>query len=282
MSALPTDSNAAVLAIPDPAHPRPIVGDFAESRVLVTGAASGIGAAVVRALLAQGARVAALDVDELGLETLRVEAAPGQLHLAVVDVADSAAVEEAVVQAEAAIGHLDKLACVAGVLQMGRLVDLTDEQWARPFDVNATGTFNVCRAVARGMIERRAGSIVNVSSNAAGTPRAGMGAYAASKAAVSQLTRCLALELAEYGIRCNIVSPGSTDTEMQRAMWREGSSREAVIEGSLAGYRLGIPLRKIATPEEVAESVLFLLSDRASHITLHDLRVDGGATLDQG
>jgi len=282
MSALPAGSAPAAIDVPEPAHPRPIVGDFADSRVLVTGAASGIGAAVVRALLAQGARVAALDVDELGLETLRAEAAPGQLHLATVDVADSAAVEWAVTDAEAAIGQLDKLACVAGVLQMGRLVDLTDEQWARPFDVNATGTFNVCRAVARGMMERRRGSIVNVSSNAAGTPRAGMGAYAASKAAVSQLTRCLALELAEYGIRCNIVSPGSTDTEMQRAMWREGSSREAVIEGSLAGYRLGIPLRKIATPEEIAESVLFLLSDRASHITLHDLRVDGGATLDQG
>ena len=282
MSALPAGSAPAAIDVPEPAHPRPIVGDFADSRVLVTGAASGIGAAVVRALLAQGARVAALDVDELGLETLRAGAAPGQLHLATVDVADSAAVEWAVTDAEAAIGQLDKLACVAGVLQMGRLVDLTDEQWARPFDVNATGTFNVCRAVARGMMERRRGSIVNVSSNAAGTPRAGMGAYAASKAAVSQLTRCLALELAEYGIRCNIVSPGSTDTEMQRAMWREGSSREAVIEGSLAGYRLGIPLRKIATPEEIAESVLFLLSDRASHITLHDLRVDGGATLDQG
>ncbi len=260
---------------------RPTGGDFAGAHVLVTGAASGIGAAVARALLAQGARVAAFDLDDAGLDALRTHAAPDQLHLAKVDVADSAAVTQAVAAAEAAIGPLDKLACVAGVLQMGKIIDLTDEQWAHPFAVNATGAFNVCRAVARGMIERRRGSIVNVSSNAATTPRAGMGAYAASKAAVSQLTRCLALELAEYGIRCNIVSPGSTDTEMQRAMWRQGSSREAVIDGSLAGYRLGIPLRKIATPEEVAESVLFLLSDRASHVTLHDLRVDGGATLDQ-
>lgn len=264
-----------------PHDARPHGGDFVDARVLVTGAASGIGAAVVRALLAQGARVAAFDVDEAGLESLRAHAAPGRLHLAKVDVGDSAAVTNAVTDAETAIGPLDKLACVAGVLQMGRIVDLSDEQWAHPFAVNATGTFNVCRAVARGMIERRRGSIVNVSSNAATTPRAGMGAYAASKAAVTQLTRCLALELAEHGIRCNIVSPGSTDTEMQRAMWRQGSSRETVIEGSLAGFRLGIPLRKIATPEEVAESVLFLLSDRASHVTLHDLRVDGGATLDQ-
>jgi 2,3-dihydro-2,3-dihydroxybenzoate dehydrogenase len=131
------------------------------------------------------------------------------------------------------------------------------------------------------MIARKRGAIVNVSSNAATTPRASMGAYAASKAAVTQMTRCLGLELAEHGIRCNIVSPGSTDTEMQRAMWRTGSSAERVIEGSLADYRLGIPLRKIAQADDIVDSILFLLSDRASHITLHDLRVDGGATLDQ-
>ena len=110
----------------------------------------------------------------------------------------------------------------------------------------------------------------------------GMGAYAASKAAVTQLSRCLGLELAPHGIRVNIISPGSTDTPMQQAMWAQGSSRETVIAGSGENYRLGIPLQKIATPEEIAEAVLFLLSDRASHITLSDLRVDGGATLDQG
>ena len=84
-----------------------------------------------------------------------------------------------------------------------------------------------------------------------------------------------------HGIRVNIVSPGSTDTAMQQAMWALGSSREAVIAGDPARWRLGIPLAKIATPDEIARAVLFLLSDQASHITLHDLRVDGGATLDQ-
>jgi 2,3-dihydro-2,3-dihydroxybenzoate dehydrogenase len=106
-----------------------------------------------------------------------------------------------------------------------------------------------------------------------------MAAYAASKAAATQLTRCLGLELAEYGIRCNIVSPGSTDTEMQRLLWSDETGKQSTIYGSLKDFRLGIPLSRIATPEEIADAVLFLLSDQARHITMHDLRIDGGATL---
>lgn len=254
--------------------------------VLVTGASSGIGAATALTLLRQGAVVSALDLDEAGLQALSQAwaengGAPERLLTLRTDVSDSAAVDAAVASARQAHGPVMRLACVAGILQMGDIVTLTDAQWARVFAVNATGPFQVCRAVVPDMMARRAGSIVNVSSNAASTPRMGMGAYAASKAALSQMTRCLALEVAQYGIRCNLVSPGSTDTEMQRAMWRQGSSREAVIDGAQQAYRLGIPLRKIATPQEIAASILFLLSDQASHITLHDLRVDGGATLDQ-
>ncbi|HET8598227.1 MAG TPA: 2,3-dihydro-2,3-dihydroxybenzoate dehydrogenase [Castellaniella sp.] len=263
--------------------------EFAGRHVFVTGAASGIGAAVARRLLAQGARVSATDLDEAGLQRLAETAdrLPAQgssprLWTSRLDVRDAAQVERAVAGSEAALGPLDGLASVAGVLEMGDVVDLDDAQWARCFDVNATGVFHVCRAMARRLRERRAGAIVTVSSNAAATPRAGMAAYAASKAAVTQFSRCLGLELAPCGIRVNIVSPGSTDTAMQQAMWARGSSRAAVIQGDPARWRLGIPLDKIAAPEEIADAVLFLLSDRASHITLHDLRVDGGATLDQG
>lgn len=255
--------------------------EFHDQHVLVTGAAGGIGAALARRLLQQGAKVTALDADSAGLTTLQTEADARRLLTRVVDVSDAAAVDAAVAEAEATLGPIDCLACVAGVLQMGRVIDLDDAQWSRTLAINAGGVFHTCRAVARRMVERRRGAIVNVSSNAATTPRAGMAAYAASKAAVTQLSRCLALELAEYGVRCNVVSPGSTDTEMQRAMWRQGSSREAVISGHAPSHRLGIPLGKIATPDDIVDSILFLLSDRAGHITLHDLRVDGGATLDQ-
>ncbi|MBV9786821.1 MAG: SDR family oxidoreductase, partial [Chloroflexi bacterium] len=145
--------------------------------------------------------------------------------------------------------------------------------------INTTGVFYVCRAVAHYMIRRKSGAIVTVSSNAAAVPRMHMAAYAASKAATTMFTKCLGLELAQYGIRCNIVSPGSTDTEMQRSMWVDEGGAQQVIAGALQSFRLGIPLNKLATPAEVADAVMFLVSDRARHITLHDLRVDGGATL---
>ena len=269
-------------ALPDTAPSRPVedrLDDFQDRHILVTGAASGIGAAVAQQLLARGARVSAVDLNTDGLQAL--DAPADHLWTATLDVRDATQVDAIVTQAEAALGPLHGLASVAGVLEMGDLIDLDDAQWAHCFDVNATGVFHVCRAVARRLRERRNGAIVTVSSNAATTPRAGMAAYAASKAAATQLTRCLCLELAPNGVRVNSVSPGSTDTAMQQAMWALGSSRETVIAGNLDRWRLGIPLAKIATPEEIARAVLFLLSDQASHITLHDLRVDGGATLDQ-
>lgn len=245
---------------------------------LVTGAAAGIGAAVTRALATHGASVAAVDLDPAGALNV-TEPLPGRHRAYPVDVRDPASVEAVVDQVEAELGPVSVLINVAGVLRTGPALDISDQDWAAVFDVNTSGVFHTCRAVGRRMVRRAAGCIVTVASNAAGVPRAEMSAYAASKAAAAHFTRCLALELAPYGIRCNVIAPGSTDTGMLRSMWHNGQGAQSTIRGSLEQYRVGIPLQKLARPEEVADAVLFLASDRASHITMQDLYVDGGAAL---
>ncbi|MGC4082776.1 MAG: 2,3-dihydro-2,3-dihydroxybenzoate dehydrogenase [Vicinamibacterales bacterium] len=245
----------------------------------VTGAGGGIGAAVVDALLAEGVRVGAVDRDAAALDALTHRVASDALRTWVLDVRDTSAVDTTVSDVEVTLGPIPLLVNVAGVLTTTRLVDTSDEAWAEVFAVNVHGVFAVSRAVARRMIPRRRGAIVTVSSNAAGIPRYGMGPYAASKAASTMLTRCLGLELAEHGIRCNVVAPGSTRTPMQQALLDAGATREGILGGSLETFRPGIPLKKIAEPSEVADAVLYLLSARASQVTMAEIYVDGGASL---
>jgi 2,3-dihydro-2,3-dihydroxybenzoate dehydrogenase len=242
--------------------------EFSNRIALVTGAAQGIGAAVVRALAERGARVAALDVnaEELNALTAETQAVPFPA-----DVRDSFEVDGAVDRIERELGPIDILVNVAGVLRMAPVTALSDEDWETTFAVNTTGVFNVSRAVARRMMPRRAGAVVTVGSNAAAVPRMQMAAYAASKAASTLFTKCLGLELAHHNIRCNVVSPGSTDTAMQRMLWTDETGPHAVIRGALDSYRLGIPLGRIAAPADIADAVMFLVSDRARHITMHDL-----------
>jgi 2,3-dihydro-2,3-dihydroxybenzoate dehydrogenase len=247
---------------------------------LVTGAAAGIGAAIARALAEHGACVAAVDLDSVGVRA-HIDMLPGRGRHACypADVRDPIAIEAAVGRAETELGPIGILVNVAGLLRTGPALEISDEDWAAVFAVNTSGVFYTCRAVGRRMASRGAGCIVTVASNAANVPRAHMSAYAASKAASAHFTRCLALELAPRGIRCNIVAPGSTDTAMLRSMRTDGQGPQSTIAGSLEHYRVGIPLRKLARPDDVADAVLFLASDRASHITMQDLSVDGGAAL---
>jgi 2,3-dihydro-2,3-dihydroxybenzoate dehydrogenase len=248
---------------------------------VVTGAAQGIGEAVARLLAEQGAIVAAVDIREDQLNQL-VTDLHSQGHQATacpMDISDHQSVEDAIQRIEETLGPIGILVNAAGVLYTGAVSELRDEEWTRTFDVNTHGVFYMSRAVVRYMAERHSGAIVTVGSNASGVPRMHMSAYVASKAASTMFTKCLALEYASDHIRCNIVSPGSTDTDMQRALWADEQGAQAVIAGSPQAYRLGIPLNRLALPSDIADSVLFLVSDQARHITMHNLCVDGGATL---
>ncbi|MHC0433527.1 2,3-dihydro-2,3-dihydroxybenzoate dehydrogenase [Streptomyces sp. O3] len=253
-----------------------------EGRIaVVTGAAGGIGTAVARLLGERGVRVAAVDLDterlwdtvgKLDADGLPVRGYPA-------DVTSGTEVETVVDAVERQLGPVDYLVNAAGVLRLGEARALSDQDWDTTFAVNASGVFRMSRAVVARMIPRRRGALVTVASNAAGTARQHMAAYAASKAAATVFTKCLGLEVARFNIRCNLVAPGSTDTPMLRAMHPDGSGPAAAVAGDPAAYRVGIPLGKVARPDDVAHAVGFLLSDEAGHITLHNLNVDGGATL---
>ncbi|WP_273527655.1 2,3-dihydro-2,3-dihydroxybenzoate dehydrogenase [Pseudomonas sp.] len=245
--------------------------DFHGRRIWVTGAGQGIGRAVAEGFARLGGEVVGLDrafpACDYGYRT----------H--VLDVGDAAAVRQACAELLAPGQGIDVLASVAGILRLGAIEELSLADWDDSLRVNVSGPFYLLRELLPRFRAQGRGAVVAVSSNATRVPRMQMAAYAASKAALTSLIRTAGLELASCGVRCNLVSPGSTDTAMQRGMWTDDSGRARTIAGLPEQFKLGIPLQKIATPEEVANTVLFLASDLASHITLQDIVVDGGATL---
>ncbi len=237
---------------------------------LVTGGASGIGAAVCEALVARGARVAVVDLDgtAAGATTERLGGAGNRGYAC--DVGDPQAVATTVDAVVADLGGIDLLVNSAGVVLLDPAEELSTRTWDTTLRVNTTGTFLVCQAVGRTMLAAGHGRIVNLASQAATVALDQHVAYCASKFAVVGLSKVLASEWAGRGITVNTVSPTVVMTELGRRAWA-GAKGEAL--------KALIPTGRFAEPEEVAAAVLFLLSDDAAMINGVDLLVDGGFTI---
>jgi 2,3-dihydro-2,3-dihydroxybenzoate dehydrogenase len=238
-----------------------------ESKVaLVTGAAGGIGSAIY----------------ELGVRALAERTPEDQrasVHTMAVDLSDAGQVRHAFDEVESKLGPLDVVVHVAAAFAVSPLTDIDDAHWHQIFTANAVGALHCLSEAGRRMKTRGKGSIVTVGSQSAKVVRLHQGAYGASKAAVTYLTKALGLELGPFGVRCNVVHPGVTETPLAQAIWAAGrGSKDVHVTGDLKRYRPGIPLGKVAGASEVAEVVAFVASDAASHMTMAEIMVDGGGS----
>ncbi|HVO45934.1 MAG TPA: SDR family NAD(P)-dependent oxidoreductase [Steroidobacteraceae bacterium] len=245
---------------------------YAGQVALVTGGASGIGLAVVRRLREEGARV--LSCDRPGQHAGGGGGDPLIEELEA-DVSDEAAVAGIMARADSEFGRLDVVVNCAGVVLEGSAQETALADWQRVLDVNLTGTFLICRYALPLMIRRRAGSIVNVASDAAIAGQTGQAAYCASKAGVAQFTRAAALDVAPHRVRVNCVCPCFVDTPLFRS-WIDSSGDPARARAQAAALQ---PIGRIGKPEEVAAAIAFLASAEASFITGSVLPVDGGSTI---
>jgi NAD(P)-dependent dehydrogenase (short-subunit alcohol dehydrogenase family) len=238
--------------------------DFTGRRVLVTGAASGIGAATAELFAAHGATLVLADRQADAVKA-RAAALGAESH--VYDQADATSIERLV----AAAGAVDVLVNNAGILEVGPLLEMPPATVRRVLDVDLLGTILVMRAVAQGMVERRRGAIVNTSSQLAFAGAATRGVYAAAKAAVAQVTKSAAVEWAPYGVRVNSVAPGRTLTPLTAHLLADPREYARGLEH--------IPAGRYGEPEDIARAILFLASAAADYVTGATLVVDGGWTL---
>ena len=248
-----------------------IPGRFDNHTVIVTGAASGIGRAILDGFWMEGARVLAVDTDRERLDA--VAAAFADKGRVLIHVADMGVPSEARQIVDVAIerfGHLDVLVNNAAVMPDAPVLDITEEDWTRTFAINVTGPFLATQQADRHMVERRRGAVVNIASANAFRAEAPEAHYNASKAALVMMTRSFALELGCFGVRFNCVAPGEVLTYESATDMDETEVREE------SRYVQRIPLGRPGFPSEPARAVLFLASEEASFISGQTLIVDGG------
>ncbi|MEI6633780.1 MAG: 3-oxoacyl-[acyl-carrier-protein] reductase [Chlamydiota bacterium] len=244
---------------------------LARKTALVTGGAQGIGREIALLFAREGADLALLDRDAEALEKTRIEAeALGRRALAfAADVSSAAAAQEAVNKIIDSMGKIDILVNNAGITRDKFLLRMSEADWDAVIAVNLKGTFNMTRAVARAMLTKRAGRIINIASVIGLVGNAGQANYAASKAGVIGFTKSVAKEFAPRGITANAIAPGFIETRMTGVLSEE-------VKQKILG---GIPLGRYGTPADVANAALFLASELSSYVTGQTIVVDGGMVM---
>jgi 3-oxoacyl-[acyl-carrier protein] reductase len=242
--------------------------DLSGSTAFVTGSTRGIGLAIARALYDAGARVAIVGRDLTRAQAVAAELGEKALGISC-DVAQADQVEAAIGTAEAGLGPIDVLVNNAGITRDNILLRLSESDWDAVLDANLKGAFHVTRAVIKGMMKRRSGRIISITSVVGLTGNKGQANYAASKAGLIGFTKSVAREYASRGILVNCIAPGFIDTEMTSAL--PDAARASLLED--------IALGRLGRPEDIAGAVLFLASNLAGYITGQVLVVDGGMVM---
>ena len=239
---------------------------------LVTGAARGIGAAIATELAAQGHRVAVADI--LDQDAAKTAAAIDgvAVHL---DVTDGGSVDQAVAEAEEALGPLEILVNNAGWDEFKPFLSTDEELWQKIVEINYMGCLRCCRRVAPGMVDRGYGRIVNISSDAARVGSSLEAVYSGAKGAVVAFSKTLGREVARNGVTVNVVCPGPTETALLGRMFEASDDAARAVEG----LKRAVPMRRLAQPHDIAPAVAFLASDAAGYITGQTLSVSGGLTM---
>ena len=243
--------------------------DLTGRTAFVTGASGGIGGAIARALAEQGAQVALGGTKQAALEALAGELA-GKGHVVVADISDRAKTDAAFSEAEAALGgKIDILVNNAGITSDQLAMRMKDEDWDRVLEVNLTASFRLTRAALRGMMKRRWGRIIGITSVVGATGNPGQANYAASKAGMIGMTKAIAAEVASRGITVNCVAPGFIDTAMTAVLTPEQNQR---IAGNVPAGRLG-------SAAEIAAAVVYFSSEESAYVTGATLHVNGGLAM---
>ena len=242
--------------------------DLTGKAALVTGASGGIGGAIARALHRQGASVVLSGTRAEALQLLK-DSLGERAHTIAAKMDEAADIERLAKEAEAAMGKIDILVNNAGITRDNISMRMKDEEWEKVLLVNLTGTFRLTRAVMRGMMRRRNGRVINITSIVGVTGNPGQANYAAAKAGLIGMSKSLAQELASRSITVNCVAPGFIATPMTAAL---SEDQKKAILGRVPADRLG-------TPEEIAAGVVYLASDEAAYVTGQTLHINGGMAM---